>query len=230
MDTLNDRIIELEKQVTYLLDKISDLSKNTEETNRKPISIVGGIRDKSNSRPSDIETGFGQVSGGNLIFNDSELKAPPFGAQPATPTKGYNVHFHGEYSGGALAADVLQIVQYDWGSITNKESLQYLKTNQKPKIKKQLNTNKQSVNMIGALDLIFDADTQKWGVSAFKIDIKKCLLIEYDDDGVIAKDSKGNDKKSYLYNEDSTKSAIVWDENAQVWRFYAVYAPGTSTP
>jgi hypothetical protein len=47
-----------------------------------------------------------------------------------------------------------------------------------------------------------------------------------DKDGNIMLDANGKEMKSLLYNSDSTKTSVVWDSNAEVWRFLAVYASG----
>ena len=31
--------------------------------------------------------------------------------------------------------------------------------------------------------------------------------------------------KSPLWNEDTTKTSVIWDENSKCWRLLAVYAP-----
>ena len=59
-----------------------------------------------------------------------------------------------------------------------------------------------------------------------EIDVKKCYLVEKDENGDIVLDSKGQEKKSPLYNADQTKTSIIWDESGNCWRFYAVYASG----
>lgn len=58
------------------------------------------------------------------------------------------------------------------------------------------------------------------------IDVKHQCLIEFDSEGKAALDTNGNQKISSLLSADGTKTAVVWDETARVWRFYAVYAPG----
>ena len=221
---LNTRIIELEEEVRKLRVKVNDLSKNTEEGAKSPISIVGGGRDRGLIRPMDIKAGLGQVHGNATIWNDSETKIPKINQEPSTPTKGYNKHSHSRFSGGALIKDVLEIVEYIWGTITNKHSQQFW--SKEPEIATEANSKGQTVQKIGQLDLVFNPDISKWGTAAYEIDIKKCYLIERDVDGNIINDSKGNPKKSLLYNEDQTKTAIVWDENAGCFRFYATYAPG----
>jgi hypothetical protein len=222
---LNERISELEKEIIALKSKVNDLSKNTEEGAKPPVSIVGGGRDRSNIQSIDIKTGLGQIKGNAVIWNDSESKVPPINTSPTLPKEGFNKHSHSRYSGGALIKDVLEIVEYVWGTITNKHSQQFWQ--KEPEIAKDEN----SVPKIGKLSLIFDGITKRWGSTAYEIDIKKCYLVEYsgiDDEGnpIIKKDSKGNNMKSLLFNEDKTKSSIVWDENGQCYRFYAVYAPG----
>ena len=224
---LNARILELENKIIELEAKIQDLSKNTEETYKKPISVVGGGTPRGLIRPTDIRAGRGIMGGNQVIWNETEIDAT-YGTQPSIPTIGYNKHSHSRFSGGALIKDVLEIVEYDWGDITNKHSQGFLKKEDQPQIKKMAKTegDKASVDMIGLLDLTFNPDTKTWGCSAYEIDIKKCYLVERDADGDIALDSKGQEKKSLLYNSDSNKTSIVWDENGNCWRFLAVYAEG----
>lgn len=222
---LNDKIKELENKIINLEAKIQDLSKNTEETYKKPISVVGGGKDQSLTRPIDIRSGRGQNLGSPVLWNNTEIDAI-YGVEPAIPIIGYNKHSHSRYSGGALIKDVLEIVEYEWGSITNKHSQGFLKPSQQPQIATEINSNGETIQKIGLLDLIFNADTGTWGVASYEMDVKKCYLVERDENGDIVLDTKGNEKKSSLYNTDQTKTAIVWDENAGVWRFYAVYAPG----
>jgi hypothetical protein len=228
--SLNSRIKELEDIIIELTAKVEDLSRNTEGTYKKPITIVGGGRDRGQISPIDIGAGMGQILGGSLIWNTSELGNPPTNVEPPVPNaitgKGYNKHAHSRFSGGALIKDVIEIVEFDFVTtpITNKHSQQFWQT--QPKIKKEVNTNGQSVDKIGLLDLVFNPDTQTWGTPAYEIDVKKCFLVERDKNGDIALDSKGQQKRSLLYNSDTTKTSIVWDENAGCFRFYSAYAPG----
>lgn len=239
--SLNARIKELETKIEELTTKLKDLSLSVEEKTVNPYSKVGGSGSIKVSNIVDIKTGLGNIQGGTIIWNDSELFSPVVGQELKLPTEGYNKHGHSKFSGGALIKDVLEIVEYDWTSITppisSKHSQQYWK--EEPKIKKILNSNNQAVEMIGKLDLIFNPDAGyddlgkpigTWGVAAHEIDVKKCYLVERETEGEnageIKRDSKGQEMKSPLYNEDPTKTAVVWDENAGVWRFYAVYASG----
>jgi len=219
MSTLNERITSLEKQLAEALSKIADLSKNTEESYKKPISIVGGVSDKGTAHPSDPITGLGNQFGGMMIWNDVELKLPPYGITPvSTPSKGYGKHTHTRFSGGALMKDALEIVEYDTGEITNPHFQAFTST--EPRIKKAINSNGESVDMIGLLDLTFNADTKKWTVATSEIDIKKCNFVERNTDGTIKYSAP-------LWNEDTTKTSIVWDVSGGCWRLYAVYAPGS---
>jgi hypothetical protein len=222
---INIRIYQLENEIISLRAKLDDLSRNTEETYRKPITVVGGGPATGNTSPTDIESGLGSLKGGPVLWNNTEINAP-YGTQPASPSVGYNKHAHSRYSGGALIKNVIEIVEYEWGTITNKHSQGFLKPSQAPKIKKEENSYGVQVDKIGLLDLVFNPDTKTWGTPAYEIDVKKCYLVERNANGDIVLDSRGNEKKSPLYNSDQTKSAIVWDANAGVWRFYAVYAPG----
>jgi hypothetical protein len=229
--SLNSRITELENKILELEDKVRDLSQNTEGIYKKPITVVGGGRDRGNISSVDIKSGMGQILGGSIIWNTSELGNPPANVEPSVPNaitgKGYNKHSHSRFSGGALIKDVIEIVEYDFVEtpITNKHSQQFWVT--QPKIKKAENTNKEQVDKIGLLDLVFNPDTQTWGTPAYEIDVKKCFLVMRDKNGNIVLDSKGQEKKSPLYNTNQLKTSVVWDENAKVWRFYAVYSAGT---
>jgi hypothetical protein len=225
---LIDRIRELEVALDFLLNKVEDLSKNTEQKLMGSTTIVGGIENKGLLSPVDISTGLGPVMGNGVIWNDGELDYPPINAEAPTPTKGYNKHTHSRYSGGALIKQNLEIVEYDptwFATITNKHSQQFWQTN--PIIATEVNTNKQTVEKIGCLDLVFNPDTLTWGTTAYEIDIRKCYFVSRDENGDIELDSKGKEKKSPLFNTDQTKTSIIWDEDSQVFRLYAVYSPGT---
>jgi len=226
--SLNSRIKELEDKIIALEAKIYDLSANTEEKVKAPYTVLGGPVNKSLINPFDLTSKLG-MHGGTIFWNDSEVYSPNQ-EQPPAPTKGYHKHSHSRFSGGALINGVLEIVEYVWESITNKHSQQFLTEDDQPKIAVDVNSKGETVEKIGTLDLSFNPDTQTWGCTAYEIDVTKCYLVEREIDGPnvgqIKKDSKGNDMRSCLWNIDSTKSSVIWDENAQVWRFYAVYAPG----
>jgi len=227
MASLNERIYELEKTVELLLSKIADLSKNTEDKYHNPASTVGGIRDRSLIRPTNVKSGFSQIYGGSIPWNAIDAACPRINTEPTIPTKNtptYHLHSHSRYTGGALIKDVLEVVEYEWdGYSTNHYAPQHWR--RFPKIKTEVNSKSQTVDKIGLLDLVFNPDTLTWGVSSYEIDVKKCYFVERDEDGNIVLDSKGNQKKSSLWNEDTTKTSIIWDENAEVWRLYCVYAP-----
>ena len=239
--TLNERIEQLENMVLQLSVKVRDLTQNTEDKTTLPQSVVGGIRDRSTIRPIDQTSGLNQNLGGAVIWNSPEINVTP-GTPPVDPetihgSKGYNKHSHSRYSGGALIKGILEIVEYDddWSSI-NPHSQGYW--NPVPKIKMMAPTVGLAVPMIGALDLVFNADKKTWGCPAYEIDVKKCFFVErvsvIDDSnptlGEIKKDSKGKEMKSPLYSTDVTKTSVAWDENGQCWRFYAVYAPVPVVP
>jgi len=236
---LVDRIKALEDQITFLQSKIEDLSKHTEQKNIPPITIAGGVQNRGLLSPVDIDTGLGSIMGNGVIWNNSELDTPPANAEVSTPTKGYNKHTHSRYSGGALIKQNLEIVEYDptwFATITNKHSQQFWQTN--PIIRTIVNSKPEheTVEMIGPLDLTFNPDTLKWGVATLEIDVRQCNFVQrriVDGDGQVAgdiqKDSNGIEMKGPLFNEDQTKSSIIWDEDSQIWRLYAAYAPGTPT-
>ena len=222
MMTLNQQIAKLEQQIISMQKKIDDLSKNTEN---KPNTIsFPSLSTNNETMPTDIKSGAGDRFGASIPWNDSELKRPPINVEPDEPTKGFSKHSHSRYSGGALIKDVLEIVEYVWDTITNKHSQQFWSP--EPKIATETNSNGEQVDKIGPLGLSFDADAKEWLAKCGQIDVKKTYLVQLDSDGNIELDSRGQEMKSSLWNVDSSKSAVVWDENAKVWRFYAVYAPG----
>lgn len=225
MPTLNERIEQLEQTIKELRAKILDLSANTEEKNKQPYTILGGQTNKAFINPYDLTSKQGMY-GGTIFWNDSEIGSPNQ-VQPSTPTKGYHKHTHSRYSGGALVKDVLEIVEYAWGGITNKHSQQFA---EEPEIAVTLNSKNETVQKIGKLDLVFNPDTLTWGVNALEIDITKCYFVKRDTEGNIEVDSKGHEKKSFLYNDNKLQTSFVWDENGNngngCWRLLAVYASG----
>jgi len=222
---LTTHIDELLKRIEILENKIKDTSTNTEQKDPTPYTI--GSINKNPIHISDIGTN----SDGSIAWNDSELSIPAKYVKPATPNKGYNKHFHTRYAGGALDINALEIVEYDidWDtdSTHSKHSQQFFGTI--PEIKKMQNTKNENVDKIGNVAFVFDADSAKWGTSAFEIDIKKCYLVQKDENGDIELDENGNEKKALLYNIDDTKTNVVWDKTAKCFRFYAIYA-NTPTP
>jgi len=232
MATLNEQVRELQARIKTLESKINDLSTNTEEKYTKPNTQAGNIRSPSFNLPVDTKSGLGGMLGNAVLWNNTESRIPRIDQQPSAPTIGYNKHSHSRYSGGALIKDSLEIVEYDWTkaydgsaqSITNKHSQQFFPKT--PMIKTETNTNGEEIDKIGQLDLVFNPDTQSWGVAAYEIDVKKCYLIERDVNGVIALDSKGQQKRSLLWNENGLKNSIIWDESGNCWRLFAIYSPG----
>lgn len=236
MPRLTERVKELELKLKRLENKIRDMSKHTENTTTRPYSKSGGVKDPSQVRPSDIETGLGATFGGNFIWNDAELLFPPYGQQPSTPIKGYNKHGHSRYAGGALDIHILELVEYETnddeeiidsnGKVLNKHSQGFWKT--KPNIKKD-----GEVPKIGLLDIAFDRDSKKWVAGANYIDVERTYLVQYiwtkdgeevdpDTEGAtreIKTDENGNEMKSPLFNN------MVWDKIGKYWRFYAVFRP-----
>lgn len=228
MGQINERIKQLESQIADLQSKLQVLLDGIEVKYPTLISRVVA-QDNTQVGSVDIKVGLGDKMGSGIIWNTSELSKPPINIEPTNPeftsgAKGYNKHSHSRFSGGALIKDALEIVEYVWGTITNKHSQQFWPT--EPKIATEINSNGETVDKIGKLDLIFNPDIIKWGCSSYEIDIKKCYLVERDINGDIVLDSKGQEKKSPLYNADQTKTSVVWDENSGCFRFYATYAPG----
>lgn len=207
---LTDRINNLEKEIGRLKSKILDLTKKTEAGRIKPESRVP-ILDLSRTTPMPSSgTGLGKLSArqGGIIWNDADAQNVPWGQQPSTPTKGYHKHSHSRYAGGALDISTLELVEYDFSG-ENKHCQAYW--NVQPSIKKE-----DGIEKIGLLDITFDKTSGKWLAGGI-IDVEKTKLVQKDEDGNIIKEA------IMLGDEDNTKN-VVWDENAQCWRFYAVYA------
>ena len=115
MSTLLSQILELKSQISFLEAKVKSLESESELVkSRTPFSVVGGVRDRSHSRPVDPSTGLGNTFGGNMTWNDSDTKLPPWGTgRPNSPTKGYSKHFHSRYSGGAFDIGIIELVKFD---------------------------------------------------------------------------------------------------------------------
>jgi hypothetical protein len=238
MATLNERIFELEKTVELLLSKIADLSKNTEDKYSKPSSTVGGIRDRSLIRPVNVKSGFSQIYGGSIPWNSIDAKCPPINAEPAIPTENtstYHLHSHSRYTGGALIKDVLEFVEYNWGSIINKYAPQHW--NRFPEIATMPDSDGKDVEKIGPLEMEFDPDALTWKAGITEIDVEKVYLVRKDLAGKIMLDANGNEMKAVLLytladtgtkegrNENLDKSQVWWDKDSKCWRFYAVFKP-----
>jgi len=232
--SLNRRVEQLEKLVEELRNKLLDISKNTEEKQKNPYTKLGGESTKGIIKSPAISTGLCATMGGSVAWNDTDLSFPPFGQTPKQPKKGYNWHGHSRFAGGALDKDTLEIVEFlkdgqgfildKYGNKVNKYCLGLAKN--ELKIVSEKNTKGESILKVGLLDLVFNPDTESWGCPAYEINVKKCYLVMRDKKGNIELDEKGQEKKSLLYNEDVTKTSVVWDKNAKCFRFYAVYANG----
>ena len=237
MGTLNERIADLEQQVQVLTHFVRMTMEEISSKSKAPVSIVGGGRDRSLIRPVDIGWGRGQFNGGNMVWNNLEAQQPPFGVEITLPANinevtGYSKHSHSRISGGALINGVVEVVEYDWSGLTNKHCQQFFPF--QPAIVKDINSKGESVEKIGTLNLVFNPNTLSWGLPATEIDVRNCYLVERVTEvtaanptiGAIKIDEAGNEMKSSLYDDDATKSSIIWDKTAKCFRFFAVYSPG----
>lgn len=226
MKTINEKIKKLELEVEKLKRKIKDLSIKTDTKKTKPYSKVGGTRAVSQNKSVSLSSGLSRKFGGNIIWNNVGMGALPYGQKPneSDLTTGFNKHGHSKFAGGALDINTLELVEYDcdWSAGDWSKHFQELwKTS--PSIKKVERKDGTLVEKIGNLDIEFDAESGKWIASAGEIDVEKTNLV-MKDEGEIKKDSKDQEMKAPLYNSDENKTCVVWDEDAEVWRFYAVYA------
>lgn len=222
--TLNERIEQLEQQIKDLTDIINTLVTPTQSP--QPYTVGGRTIPLAAIRPADIRSGLGATSGNAVVWNSLELNTPPANSERPIPgdldaVRGYNRHSHSRISGGALEANTLEIVELDFEG-QNPHNAQYWQ--EEPSRQKTENSHGETVEKLGKLALVFNPDTLKWGVTAYEIDVKNCYFVQRDEDGEIELDENDNEMKSPLWNEDSSKSCIVWDKNAKVWRLYAVYA------
>ena len=189
----------------------------------------------------------------DMIWNDADAKRAPFGTQPADPVKGYNKHSHSRYAGGALDIHTLELVEYETtdseaedpvildcnGVPVNKHCQGYWKD--LPNIAK---ADDGATDKIGMLDIEFDEQNKKWVTGASMVDVERTYLVQYiwkkdgsevspDTPGAkksIKTDYNGNEMKSPLLyalssvvNENLNKSNVIWDKDAECWRFYAVF-------
>ena len=230
--TLLDRIVQLEQQIKDLQTSITDINKGTTEKYIPPTSFGGGQEERTTIKPLDTKIGFGRRLGGSLTWHTGELQNPPVNDDAPNPediadAKGYNKHTHSRYSGGALIKGGIEIVEYVADELAERNIHSQSYWPSQPSIVKEINSNNETVDHIGQLNLVFNPDTKEWGTTAHEIDVKKCYLVIRDTDGNIELDSKGQEKKSLLYSEDDTKTSVVWDENGKCFRLFAVYASGS---
>lgn len=248
MESLNSKISKLEAQVILLQDQITDLTKSTAQQTKPPYTKTKSDN-PSQKHPTDIKTGLGAIRGSFIHWNDAELKKPPYGQQPGTPTVGYALHGHNRYAGGALDIHTLELVEYENidGAIINIDG-DLLNHSCQQFWKKDVNIAlSEGVQKIGKLDIEFDPSSGKWIAGSGAINVKTTRIVEYawykdgvevdaDTEGAtreIKRDDNGNNMDSVINGEDDEGVAeedeglrenMVWDKNAQCWRFYAVYA------
>jgi hypothetical protein len=206
----------------------------------------------------DVATGRPYTQGGQIVWNDQEISPSPLQASSeiTEPTKGYHKHSHGEFSGGAIDVNTMMLVEYERLSsegdddddnpimnpkikLTEGDCNEHCQSEFKsePLIVKADKTeagteNVTQVEKKGKVAWIFNAESSKWGCAAYEIDVKKCFLVQRDENGKIELDDseEPKEKKSCLWNEDQTKTSVVWDKNAGCWRFYAAFAEEPEEP
>jgi hypothetical protein len=230
MASINERLQQLEEEVIALRAKVIDLSANTEEKSKSPYSLGQKNSSPAIIRNGDIRSGKGASEGNGIIWYSSESDTPPANQEIDIPSNldnviAYNRHSHSRISGGALEINTLELVEFEF-TTQNPHSPQFWQT--QPKRVKVKNSNNEVKEKIGKLEVIFNADTEKWGAEAYQIDVEKCYLIKRDIDGNIELDENGNEMKAPMFNTDYTKTAVVWDKYAKCWRFFATYAPGNA--
>ena len=219
-ETIQDQLDALYKIVQELSDKMNDISSNTESKDPAPYT-------KANAYASIQISDITSTKDGYLVWNDSELKTPPFGQKPPDPTLGFLRHFHSRYAGGALDINSMEFVQYDinWDTdATHSKHSQQLWKDQ-PSILQMENAKNEKIDMIGKLDMLFDVENKIWTAVPHLINVEKVFLVQIDPlTGMPKLDVNGNPMKSPLLNSaDPTKSSVIWDTTAKCWRFFAVY-------
>jgi hypothetical protein len=131
------------------------------------------------------------------------------------------------------------------GNKLNKHSQSYWKN--QPLIAK---ASDGITDKIGTLDIEFDASSGKWITGSNIIDVERTLLVQYvwkdelgnevpagtegatreiEHSSVLLQETpapEGETESARVIRENSdlNQSTVVWDSNAGVWRFYAVYA------
>ena len=219
-ETIQDQLDTLYKTVQELQDKMNDISSNTESKDPAPYAKANAY---SSLHISDLKNSID----GFLIWNDAELKIPPFGQKPDEPTVGYLKHFHTRYAGGALDINAMEFVQYniDWDTdATHSKHSQQLWKDQ-PAILQMENAKNEKIDMIGKLDMLFDVENKIWSAVPHFINVEKVFLVQIDPlTGLPKLDINGKPMQSPLLNtSDPTKSSVIWDTSALCWRFFAVY-------
>jgi len=231
MKSIGERLQELENMVTLLTAELTTLKSHIGDRYTPPTTFQGDSVATKQYPAGDVRSGFGASAGKLLAWNNKELDNPA-NQEPTAPSVGYNKHTHTRFSGGALLMDGLEIVEYDFTKkadktpvpegqrITNLHSQGFWPY--EPKIQTALNSKGEEVPKIGQLILTFAPDIQKWGSTAFEIDVTQCYfvkrrqtankdengdVIEGEDVGDIEKDSKGQEMKAplmVLKEEEST--------------------------
>lgn len=244
---LYDRIKYLENRIVELESWLTTMSSKTEGKILPPRTEFGYLGDKTTIHPMDAQSRKGAL-GGTIYWNDTEV-GQGVGEQPDTPKIGYHKHTHSRFAGGALIKGAVEIIEYEneEGNL-NFHSQQFRDENDW-KIAIEKNSKGNPVEKIGLLDLVFNPDTQTWGVATYAIDVEQCYFVkrrkvantdEYGDPieeqniGDIELDENGNEKKSPLYitkedgSQDIANSSIIWDKNGRngqgCFRLLAVYA------
>ena len=242
LNQLEQHLAKVEAQLTQVTNELVQIKHPT------PISVHSG-KPMHNSAVVDRSTKLGNTLGGTIIWNDAELQFLSSTSQMAaiTPTKGYHRHSHSRYSGGALDVTNLELVEYEENEALPPDSQSYWNGQEKiaTETKKTrtyttvptpqgdqetFSVNRTDVPKLGPLALIFNPNAAQWGVASYEIDVKGCYLVERDENGEIELDEDNNEKSSPLWNEDTTKTSVVWDKNAKCWRFYAAFAPTPEDP
>ena len=249
IDELEKQLKELQHKLDYVSDRAEE--KSPQPTSQiGQIQFKHGVMPSSGTGLGRVWT-----YPGHIVWNDADNLTPPYGTQPADPNKGYNKHSHSRYAGGALDIHTLELVEYETsdseaenpvildynGVPVNKHCQAYWKD--LPNIAK---ADDGTTDKIGMLDIEFDEQNKKWVTGASMVDVERTYLVQYiwkkdggevspDTPGAeksIKTDSNGNEMKSSLLytsdadaNENLNKSNVIWDEDAQSWRFYSVFKP-----
>ena len=160
MGYINEQLDLLNSKVTELENRLNSLGTKVENKFKPPMTKIGQETDKSIIRNVPPVTGQGANMGSGIVWNDTDLKFPPYGALPPVPTKAYNQHTHSRFAGGALEISSLEIVEYD----LTEYNIHCPQFQEEPQIKQDSEGNLKISSLEDSL--VWDVKNKKWRLYA----------------------------------------------------------------